>query len=155
MGTIAQPQPHSASAKGKTTSPVNVARLRTDAPRAGARADRETIAYDLPLEDLRHHAMTPAEGAPWVLGADVCRGSWAGIMWDGITIKGLFASTIAELVETAHAVGVVCVVAIDIPIGLPAPTRVRPTRRRGPSSGHAGRPCFPPPGLLQGDEPRR
>ena len=63
--------------------------------------------------------MTTAEGAPWVLGADVCRGSWAGIMWDGVTIKGLFASTIAELVEAANAVGVVEVVAIDIPIGLP------------------------------------
>ena len=119
MGTIAQPQPHSASAKGNTTSPVNVARLRTDAPRTGARADRETIAHDLPLEALGQHAMTTTDGAPLVLGADVCRGSWAGIMWDGVTINGLFASTIAELVEAANAVGVVEVVAIDIPIGLP------------------------------------
>ena len=56
--------------------------------------DRESIAHDLPLEALGQHAMTTPDGAPWVLGADVCRGSWAGIMWDGITIKGLFASTI-------------------------------------------------------------
>jgi predicted RNase H-like nuclease len=63
--------------------------------------------------------MSTDEGTSWVLGADVCRGSWAGIMWDGITIKGLFASTITELVEAAHAVGDVAVVAIDIPIGLP------------------------------------
>ena len=40
-------------------------------------------------------------------------------MWDGITITGLFASTIAELVEAANVVGFVEVVAIDIPIGLP------------------------------------
>ena len=104
---------------GNTTSPGNVGRLRTDAPRAGSGADRESIAHDLPLEALGQHAMTTTDGAQWVLGADVCRGSWAGIMWDGITIKGLFASTIAELVDSANAVGVVEVVAIDIPIGLP------------------------------------
>ena len=62
--------------------------------------------------------MTADEGAQWVLCADVCRGSWAGIMWNGNAIKGLFASTIAELVEAANAVGPVEVVAIDIPIGL-------------------------------------
>ena len=41
----------------------------------------------------------------------------------GITIKGLYASTITELVEAADAVGVVEVVAIDIPIGLPHASR--------------------------------
>ncbi len=63
--------------------------------------------------------MTPDQGSPWVLGADVCRGKWAGIMWDGTTIKGLFAPTISNLVEAAAEVAGVEVVAIDIPIGLP------------------------------------
>lgn len=53
-----------------------------------------------------------------VLGVDACTKGWVGISNDPQS-RGYFASTIAEIIELADADGVVGVVGIDIPIGLP------------------------------------
>lgn len=51
-----------------------------------------------------------------VLGVDACKKGWVGLSNE---LRGYFGRTIGELVETADAEGVLRVVAIDIPIGLP------------------------------------
>jgi enoyl-CoA hydratase/carnithine racemase/predicted RNase H-like nuclease len=59
-----------------------------------------------------------------VLGVDACRGGWVGaLLAPGLPRpQVIVAPTIAELVETANASMRICVVAIDIPIGLPDTT---------------------------------
>ena len=52
-----------------------------------------------------------------VIGVDACKRGWVGITSD---LCGYFGSTVAELVELADRDGTLDVVAIDIPIGLPA-----------------------------------
>lgn len=51
-----------------------------------------------------------------VLGVDACKKGWVGLSSD---MRGYFGRTIAELVTAAAGDGPLCVVAIDIPIGLP------------------------------------
>jgi predicted RNase H-like nuclease len=53
-----------------------------------------------------------------VLGVDGCRRGWAGIGWDGRVVTGVFASTLAELVDRARATGPIAVVGVDMPLGL-------------------------------------
>lgn len=55
-----------------------------------------------------------------VLGVDGYQRGWVGIGWDGSSVAAYVGPTITELVQ---AVGAVDVVAIDIPIGLPASGR--------------------------------
>ena len=93
--------------------------MRAETIRRPTSPDRGINACDLSIAVPGWSLEEAAGGAQWVLGANVCRGSWAGIVWDGIIIKGLFASIIAELVDAANVVGFVEVVSIGIPIGLP------------------------------------
>ena len=58
----------------------------------------------------------PAANDSRVLGVDACKKGWVGLSSD---LRGYFGRTISALVEAADADGVVEVVAIDIPIGLP------------------------------------
>ena len=51
-----------------------------------------------------------------VLGVDACKKGWIGLSDD---LRGYFGRTIAAVVQAAEEDGVVDVVAIDIPIGLP------------------------------------
>ena len=51
-----------------------------------------------------------------VLGIDGCRTGWAGIVWDGTRVNGVFAARLTDLLETAGAVDAVV---LDMPIGLP------------------------------------
>src|SRR5262245_7265234 len=54
-----------------------------------------------------------------VIGVDACRSGWVGIALDGPEVRGYFAADIDRLVSAATDDGGLCVVAIDIPIGLP------------------------------------
>jgi predicted RNase H-like nuclease len=54
---------------------------------------------------------------PRVLGVDACKKGWVGIDSLG---NGYFAAGIAELVDAAEVHGRIEVLAVDIPIGLPA-----------------------------------
>lgn len=54
-----------------------------------------------------------------VLGVDACRAGWVGVVWDGSRATALAARDITSLVAAAELDGVVAVVGIDIPIGLP------------------------------------
>lgn len=51
-----------------------------------------------------------------VLGVDGCRTGWAGIVWDGRNVEGVFAKRLTDLLEAA---GSVDAVVLDMPIGLP------------------------------------
>lgn len=51
-----------------------------------------------------------------VLGIDGCRTGWAGIVWDGRRVQGLFAPRLVDLLSDA---GDVAAVVLDMPIGLP------------------------------------
>jgi predicted RNase H-like nuclease len=51
-----------------------------------------------------------------VLGVDGCRTGWAGIVWDGRTVHGVFARRLGDLLAAA---GEVDAVVLDMPIGLP------------------------------------
>ena len=54
-----------------------------------------------------------------VLGVDACKSGWIGIALTGGTTAAYAATHIDELVAAAHADGLMQVVAIDMPIGLP------------------------------------
>ena len=56
------------------------------------------------------------ESCARVLGVDACTKGWVGIASD---LRGYFGPTIGALVAAAEADGILAVVAIDIPIGLP------------------------------------
>jgi predicted RNase H-like nuclease len=51
-----------------------------------------------------------------VIGVDGCRKGWVGLSCD---LRGYFGATIGELIAAADADGILEVIAIDIPIGLP------------------------------------
>lgn len=51
-----------------------------------------------------------------VLGVDGCRTGWAGIVWDGSGVEGVFARRLTDLLDSA---GPVDAVVLDMPIGLP------------------------------------
>lgn len=51
-----------------------------------------------------------------VIGVDACKKGWVGITSDQ---RGYFGESIRQLIQAAQEEGVVEVVAIDIPIGLP------------------------------------
>lgn len=61
---------------------------------------------------------SPGEGhrAYRVLGVDACKKGWVGISNEG---RGYFGVTITELTSSALMDGILDVIAIDIPIGLP------------------------------------
>lgn len=61
----------------------------------------------------------PAPVPDRVLGVDACRAGWVGVAPDGGGSRAYLAPRIDALVAAADADGVVAVVAIDIPIGLP------------------------------------
>ncbi|MGH8922097.1 MAG: DUF429 domain-containing protein [Actinomycetes bacterium] len=54
-----------------------------------------------------------------MLGVDACRAGWVGIALTGHYSHAYVAGTIDELVGRADADGLLAVVAIDMPIGLP------------------------------------
>lgn len=54
-----------------------------------------------------------------VLGIDGCRAGWAGIVWDGARVEGVFATRLVELIDAAKAGGHLDAVVLDMPIGLP------------------------------------
>jgi predicted RNase H-like nuclease len=60
-----------------------------------------------------------SEVGPRVLGVDACQAGWVGIALTGQHVSAYVAGTIDELVRSADTDGLVAVVAIDIPIGLP------------------------------------
>lgn len=69
---------------------------------------------------LEHAAGVPTRRTPppRVLGVDGCSTGWAGIVWDGGAVEGLFARRLDGLLDQAAALGVT-VAAVDMPLGLP------------------------------------
>jgi predicted RNase H-like nuclease len=60
-----------------------------------------------------------------VLGLDGCRSGWAGLVWDGTAVGGVFGTTIDVAVSAALAEGPIDVIGVDMPIGLPDSGRRR------------------------------
>jgi predicted RNase H-like nuclease len=64
--------------------------------------------------------------SPHYLGIDGCKGGWVGII---ISDSGYFdavkATTIAQIIADAKELARICVIGIDIPIGLPT-SKLRP-----------------------------
>lgn len=87
---------------------------------------------------------------PVVLGVDGCRAGWVGVVWGSSTTRVEVAATIADLVRAAHVGRArLCVVGIDIPIGLPDTTSRladRLARRRLPAGRTSS--VFPAPTRL-------
>lgn len=54
-----------------------------------------------------------------VLGLDGCRSGWAGIVWDGAAVSGVFGTTLDAAVAAAAEAGPLDAVGIDMPLGLP------------------------------------
>lgn len=54
-----------------------------------------------------------------VLGVDACRAGWIGVVLDDTPAEAFFGSDLAALVGGAERSGRVCVIAVDIPTGLP------------------------------------
>ncbi len=58
-----------------------------------------------------------------MLGVDACRAGWIGVALSPGTLGAYTAAEIGDLVEDASSSGLLSVVAIDIPIGLPDRSR--------------------------------
>lgn len=72
-----------------------------------------------------HPRPTPKE-SPHYLGIDACKGGWVGVIINdqGYT-SAVKCSSIAQLIAYASDLGNVCVIGIDVPIGLPT-KQIRP-----------------------------
>jgi hypothetical protein len=62
--------------------------------------------------------MDSGTGDGRVLGVDACRRGWIGLAVEGTVTGAYFAEDIQALIARAQADGPLCVVAVDMPIGL-------------------------------------